>query len=352
MQAGYFVKDCCHLLRRICYFDASPPPNLTKSDLCSLFITIDNSKPTKETNLFVDEGVYSKNRNFRIWKSSKIGKNVYLERLDYDEISENLKPATAEVSELSDDEFEFFRDSLVCAITEEELANKITVVKTDNQNISTYLDGVSIEFSKSASGGLVKSFSESSVVSANSEVDGVDCKPLTDFMLSWINNFGSKRGKIAKIVYFPSGNCLLISVLNNRFCFNVNREHKSNGIYLFAEFSRNKFSQRCYDPDCKYFRSFEQDIPNELIPQDYVNEFVESGSSCGSSSSRKSGASSCNSSIGSEIEKLSDSLQSVSISGSGSYSEKSGMMETECVDDDITDQDLLDAIEDQPENWY
>ena len=48
---------------------------------------------------------------------------------------------------------------------------------------------------------------------------------------------------------------LTISILNNRFCFNVMRDHKSNGIYFVVNLQENTFIQKCHDQSCCDFRS-------------------------------------------------------------------------------------------------
>ena len=43
---------------------------------------------------------------------------------------------------------------------------------------------------------------------------------------------------------------LVISILKNKFCTNVMRSHKSNGIYFVLDLQTNTFIQKCHDRNC------------------------------------------------------------------------------------------------------
>jgi hypothetical protein len=40
-------------------------------------------------------------------------------------------------------------------------------------------------------------------------------------------------------------------VAHNRYCANIGRQHKSNGIYLEADLGEGTLRQHCWDPDCR-----------------------------------------------------------------------------------------------------
>lgn len=47
-----------------------------------------------------------------------------------------------------------------------------------------------------------------------------------------------------------------------RWCGNIRRHHKSNGIYLVCDLVGGYLYQKCYDPDCRAYRS-----PCRALPQ-------------------------------------------------------------------------------------
>lgn len=44
---------------------------------------------------------------------------------------------------------------------------------------------------------------------------------------------------------------VLLNVKGRRFCGNVEREHKSNGVFLVVDMLGRSWCQRCYDPECR-----------------------------------------------------------------------------------------------------
>ena len=48
---------------------------------------------------------------------------------------------------------------------------------------------------------------------------------------------------------------LVISILKNKFCTNVMRSHKSNGIYFVLDLETNTFIQKCHDKNCCNYSS-------------------------------------------------------------------------------------------------
>jgi hypothetical protein len=48
---------------------------------------------------------------------------------------------------------------------------------------------------------------------------------------------------------------LLLNLRGNRFCGNVGREHRSNGVYCIVDLAGGTWHQRCYDPECRGYRS-------------------------------------------------------------------------------------------------
>ena len=48
---------------------------------------------------------------------------------------------------------------------------------------------------------------------------------------------------------------LTISILNNRFCFNIMKDHKSSGIYFVVNLQKNTFIQKCHDQSCSNYSS-------------------------------------------------------------------------------------------------
>ena len=68
----------------------------------------------------------------------------------------------------------------------------------------------------------------------------------------------------------------VVSICGNRFCLNIGREHKSNGIYFIVDLTNCTFKQHCHDPECRTFRSRPVQLPVNLCHNSF-NESVQPG---------------------------------------------------------------------------
>ena len=68
-----------------------------------------------------------------------------------------------------------------------------------------------------------------------------------------------ERGYVNWVSYRGSSSThkgyLVISILKNRFCVNIMRSHKSNGIYFVLDLETKSFIQRCHDRSCRNYSS-------------------------------------------------------------------------------------------------
>ena len=185
------------------------------------------------SKLFVDMGVYSRNRNFRILHATKYGKDTPLVLAD-DNIS-NYNDAT-----------ELFLHSLVSYFgdkpkevifgSERNVDGETTTVAMKGDNV--HQDG-----------------SKSNSASPYEELD------------SYIKSV-VKNGYIKHWKYFEKTQTIVYYIENYRYCHNIQREHKSNGIMLVVNIKRGIWYQKCLDPDCTGFRSEEQSLPDGSLPCD------------------------------------------------------------------------------------
>jgi hypothetical protein len=63
-------------------------------------------------------------------------------------------------------------------------------------------------------------------------------------------------------------------------CARVGREHKSNFVFFVLDFSTNSYSggsycQKCYDPDCRGYRSSWAPLPHEVWQQQRLTEAAQ-----------------------------------------------------------------------------
>ena len=221
-----------------------------KDSLLQLFIL--NDKGSKV--LICDEGVYSKNRNFRLYLSSKLGKEVVLKLspenkfipLSYDSDDTDTAPSKKHINCLF--------NSLIAHVP----CDHNLKILTFESLIPT--DAACAHFPSHGPNNpelLPVEFQDSSPY-----------PPLDAFIRALITRDGS-LGRIRRVSYFPEGKLVIFDITAYRYCENIQRHHKSNNIMLLANLERLVYYQKCHDPDCKkvQFKSSDMPIPPEVVSE-------------------------------------------------------------------------------------
>ncbi|XP_044045084.1 DNA-directed primase/polymerase protein [Siniperca chuatsi] len=191
--------------------------------------------------LFVDLGVYTKNRNFRLYKSSKVGKNTAFT------VAEHNKFIAKPEKGISEEESVF-------------LASLICNVSFTGQRILTW-DIPETKESKTSRplGHQVSATNPDSLTgclsSPHQEVD--------NFVLTVVKKDGI-HGSIRRWNYFAAEQLLVYDIAKCRWCENVERFHKSNNIMIVVDLKEEVWYQKCHDPECKNFRSSSYPLPREI----------------------------------------------------------------------------------------
>ncbi|RVE76216.1 hypothetical protein OJAV_G00006230 [Oryzias javanicus] len=191
--------------------------------------------------LFGDLGVYTKNRNFRLYKSSKVGKNAaFTVAEDNKFIPQPEKGISAEQN--------IFLASLVCNLS-------FTGQKILTWSVAESSDAkISSSTSQQGSDLVPGPFSGCSV-SPYPEVD------------KYVQNVVQKeeiQGNIRRWNYFAAEQLLVYDIAKYRWCENVGRFHKSNNIMIVVDLKEEVWYQKCHDPDCRNFRSSSYPLPQEI----------------------------------------------------------------------------------------
>uniref|UniRef100_A0A7N9CGE9 DNA-directed primase/polymerase protein n=1 Tax=Macaca fascicularis TaxID=9541 RepID=A0A7N9CGE9_MACFA len=177
------------------------------------FLVVKNN--VGEKHLFVDLGVYTRNRNFRLYKSSKIGKRVALE------VTEDNTFFPIPSKDVSD-EYQYFLSSLVSNVRFSDTLRILTCDPSQNKQKGVgYFNsiGTSVE-----------------------TIEGFQCSPYPEvdhFVLSLVNKDGIK------------GELLVYDICKYRWCENIGRAHKSNNIMILVDLKNEVWYQKCHDPVCK-----------------------------------------------------------------------------------------------------
>uniref|UniRef100_A0A672GPV1 DNA-directed primase/polymerase protein n=1 Tax=Salarias fasciatus TaxID=181472 RepID=A0A672GPV1_SALFA len=175
--------------------------------------------------LFVDLGVYTKNRNFRLYKSSKVGKTAAFTVAEDNQFVGKAEKGTSP-------EESVFLASLVCNVS------------FTGQRILTW--DVAEENEPK---GKMNHHQQGSASHSGDKL---------------ILPFVIEKPSIRRWNYFPAEQLLVYDIAKYRWCENVGRFHKSNNIMIVVDLREEVWYQKCHDPECRNFRSSSYPLPQEI----------------------------------------------------------------------------------------
>lgn len=85
--------------------------------------------------------------------------------------------------------------------------------------------------------------------------------PSLDGFIESIATHGGVQGRIRNWLRLPQSHSVQYNMMSNRWCANVQRAHKSNGIYFVVDLRAGVWYQKCFDPECRGFRSEFMPLP-------------------------------------------------------------------------------------------
>ncbi|VVC44351.1 Hypothetical protein CINCED_3A021562 [Cinara cedri] len=248
LQAGSFVKFICSEINKFLSEDHNSEDNgcfyngLTTKDLLSLKI---------DKGLFCDESVYSRNRHFRLFNSSKFKKNIPLV------LSKSNKYKPPEIPHCEDCfDKQIFLKSLITFGCDGKVLLNFTNTMTNEIGVNSLGEQIHC--------GTKNKSDECQSSYASSPFPRID---------KYISNLVFP-GKIFRNHYFPSVNKIVYSIVKNRYCGNVKRQHKNNNVKYIVDLNEMYWYQKCYDPDCEQYRSNGTKLPDEICFE-YANRVVD-----------------------------------------------------------------------------
>ncbi|XP_056264561.1 DNA-directed primase/polymerase protein [Pseudoliparis swirei] len=220
--------------------DESPQAKRRRQETTDLkFLQVKNKNG--QECLFVDLGVYTKNRNFRLYKSSKVGKNSAFTVADDNTFTHKHEKGISE-------EESVFLASLVCnmSFTGQRILTSDVPETKESKTLRPHSQQGSATYPGSLSGDLS---------SPHQEVD--------NFVLTVTTKDGI-HGSIRRWNYFAVEQLLVYDIAKYRWCENVKRFHRSNNIMIVVDLKEEVWYQKCHDPECRNFRSSSYPLPQDI----------------------------------------------------------------------------------------
>ena len=203
---------------------------------------------------FIDLSVYTRNRNFRLYLSTKLGKRAQFSVSAIDVSSAVLMEEYSEKS-ADDLEWRIFCNSLISNV--DQTASVISL-----RNVVTTTSTSTTRHERLPRCPEIKS----SCSSPYPEID----------------NFVSELvypGRIRQWRYDGQTESLLYDIGGNRYCSNVGRQHRSNHVYFTCQLSPGVLRQGCYDQGCAGYRGPQIFLPESCLAwarlQDWQGEEEE-----------------------------------------------------------------------------
>ncbi|KAF6162166.1 hypothetical protein GIB67_008295 [Kingdonia uniflora] len=218
--------------------------------LNKLFVSKDSSS---QELLFVDTAVYSRNRCFRLPLSSKAGKKSML-----------LPTGRFKCKNMCEEEM--FMESLICKMDGD--CQKLLICKMDLDCVKTLCFDSEVnanyeQCSSALDGRALRGYTSDL---PTTYFIGKSPFPALDIFVEYIASTGNISGRIRSWYWFSEYGLMIYSMSRNRYCEHIGREHKSNHVMYVVDFRRAVYYQKCYDPDCKGYRSPFRSIPGDSIP--------------------------------------------------------------------------------------
>lgn len=341
----FYLKDChqrekffacnvsiSHFIRKI-MFDISIPieeSQVLDPNIDSSYMNIDKRRKVKacyeclwmrnaegKRHLIIDLGVYTRNRVFRLFDSSKYGKKTkitckttgshvkYHGLVDiYKEIDiRNYKLLNRQILERS---FIIPLEVFLNFSLNNFNTNQILQIESkDHLNLARdfhVLDDITRVLGRSRGSQLSlnqkQDYSDSLLLSreyiTSDRIENIittilECNSPMKFspfpevdkaVLRERGNVGGLQGDLGGWHLYCLKHCnppiykIKYQILNNKWCDNISRQHKSNHIMLEVDFYKKHIIQTCWDPECRGFRSRPYYFKDEsILPsyEDFVN---------------------------------------------------------------------------------
>ncbi|KAL4186817.1 hypothetical protein AMTRI_Chr09g35980 [Amborella trichopoda] len=228
LHVGSFVTELCSRISSTRDGD---------SRLNLLYVLKDENIESPQ-QLFIDTAVYSRNRCFRLVLSSKAGKKSVL-----------LPTGRFKCKNLN--ERDIFLESLICRM---DLDCRTMLCDDSQVNIS---DIPRATMPRTCTSHITGQYfaAASPFAKLDAFIESVAC-------------VGNVPGRIRSWYWFSEHGLMIYNIIGNRFCERIGREHKSNHVMYVVDFRKAGYYQKCYDPDCRGFRSPLRPIPWGFIPDD------------------------------------------------------------------------------------
>jgi hypothetical protein len=221
------------------------------------------TKDPAKTSCFIDLGVYTRNRLFRCWRSSKFGKTSCLEIASNNTFPLHVPPEGPPTPKATLQDFINANDWTRHA---QALAQTLVVPLENTDNVPIFDIPEDATTPRSGSTGTHRAMVHHPSISIRTAATPLPT--LDQYVMDVLATKGGVPGAIrAWSMEYGRGdapNSITYQLVRNRYCEQIGRSHKSNNIYWIVDFATWTCVQGCHDPEC-FGRSSPMAIAKERL---------------------------------------------------------------------------------------
>lgn len=241
-------SHCAHFVRKLWHTIES---RRGEDDRCDAMFLRKERDDVEKTEPFIDLGVYTRNRVFRLYLSNKHSEETNKPIL---KTTGRFWKSKSEVS------FETFKRSLVSATC---LILEAKVIRFEGVTHTSVLRGQAFQGYRTGSH-LARTASE-----FNGNAIG-PCPRTASFVCKDFDRWSGHGGAAVRSwTAFPEYGVLILNLFGNRFCENIERAHKSNNVMFVIDFRECAYYQRCHDPDCRGIRGAWHKLSEDVLDESH-----------------------------------------------------------------------------------
>lgn len=241
---------CAHFVSKLWKRLDSSRAEDTECD--ALFLRRD-ADDVERTMPFIDLGVYTRNRVFRLYLSSKFS-------------PKKEKPALKATGR-------FWRSANGDPLTYETFKRSLASF-TNTMVVKKLIEFEGVSHTSVLRGKVFQGYRTGSHLARSAaEYNGNSCGPCprtAAFVCEDFNRWSGLSGaNVRSWTAFPEYGVLVLNLFGNRFCENVERAHKSNNVMFIVDFRECAYYQRCHDPDCRGARGPWHELSEEILDESH-----------------------------------------------------------------------------------
>ena len=273
-MVGVLVQS---IISDICEMDNSTGKVIPTAKYDSFWVHRKDSSGVVGRICFVDLGVYTKNRAFRLLWSSKYGKQKVL---TIDPLDKMMYPGTSltDGNSLLSAKKEVLLQSFVMPYNVLDYDDNFLEISNGISNSLVIYQPELTKCTNNATSKIITMSNKASISTNTTIIAQSNALPsiyplLDETAIGYATKY-SQSNNVIRIslwsLYITNHKLpryrLNFQIIGSKYCHNIKREHKSNHVFIEIDLSYGFMYQKCWDVDCKGYNSDPVSIDKSVLP--------------------------------------------------------------------------------------